>query len=85
MCSGKEYARLKILIFMQNLVKSFKWKKLIQDENIIVDFVHSCKQPLNSSLSPQILKHVIYIRLNQHKCVFSTVFSSYIELYTCEK
>ncbi|XVE78712.1 hypothetical protein DITRI_Ditri14bG0000500 [Diplodiscus trichospermus] len=37
MCPGKEYARLEILVFMHNLVKRFKWKKLLPDENIIVD------------------------------------------------
>ncbi|XP_065870089.1 beta-amyrin 28-monooxygenase-like [Euphorbia lathyris] len=37
MCPGKEYARLEILVFMHNLVKKFKWEKLLPQENIIVD------------------------------------------------
>ena len=34
MCPGKQFARLKILVFM---VKKFKWKKIIADEKIVVD------------------------------------------------
>ncbi|KAF2305821.1 hypothetical protein GH714_008259 [Hevea brasiliensis] len=37
MCPGKEYARLEILVFMHNIVKRFKWEKLLPQENIIVD------------------------------------------------
>nr|DAD38719.1 TPA_asm: hypothetical protein HUJ06_013041 [Nelumbo nucifera] len=37
MCPGKEYARLEILVFMHNVVKRFKWDKILPNEKIIVD------------------------------------------------
>ncbi|GMJ07125.1 cytochrome P450, family 716, subfamily A, polypeptide 1 [Hibiscus trionum] len=37
MCPGKEYARLAILVFMHNITKRYKWKKLLPHDNITVD------------------------------------------------
>ncbi|XP_074268307.1 beta-amyrin 28-monooxygenase-like [Silene latifolia] len=37
MCPGKEFARLEILVFMHNIVKRFKWDKLIPEETIVVN------------------------------------------------
>ncbi|KAK9291830.1 hypothetical protein L1049_019780 [Liquidambar formosana] len=36
MCPGKEYARLETLVFMNNIVKKFKWEKLLPDEKIVL-------------------------------------------------
>ncbi|KAJ0094032.1 hypothetical protein Patl1_27061 [Pistacia atlantica] len=38
MCPGREYARLEILVFIHNLVKRFKWEKVVPHEKIIIDF-----------------------------------------------
>jgi len=35
MCPGQGFARLEMLIFMHNLVKRFKFDKLIADEKIV--------------------------------------------------
>lgn len=37
MCPGKGYAELKILVFMHNVVKSFKWNKVFPNEKLIMD------------------------------------------------
>ena len=35
MCLANEYMRLKLLVFMHNVVKNFKWNKVVPDEKII--------------------------------------------------
>nr|XP_008385453.2 beta-amyrin 28-monooxygenase-like [Malus domestica] len=35
MCPGKEYSRLKILVFMHNVVTKYKWDKVFPDEKFI--------------------------------------------------
>ncbi|CAN1142028.1 Beta-amyrin 28-monooxygenase [Linum perenne] len=35
MCPGKEYARIEILVFMHNLVKRFKFQKLVPFEKVV--------------------------------------------------
>ncbi|CAL0313307.1 unnamed protein product [Lupinus luteus] len=52
MCPGKEYARLEILVFMHNLVKRFKWKRLIPDEKIIINPLPTPAQNLPIQLFP---------------------------------
>ncbi|GMH11783.1 hypothetical protein Nepgr_013624 [Nepenthes gracilis] len=37
MCPGKEYTRLKILVFMHNIVRVFKWERVLPEEMIIAN------------------------------------------------
>ncbi|GLT46572.1 hypothetical protein SLA2020_203160 [Shorea laevis] len=52
MCPGKEYARLEILVFMHNLVKRFKWEKILPDEKIVVNPMPSPAKGLPVRLYP---------------------------------
>uniref|UniRef100_A0A1W7HBX4 Cytochrome P450 n=1 Tax=Scoparia dulcis TaxID=107240 RepID=A0A1W7HBX4_SCODU len=36
-CPGREHARVEILVFLHHLVKRFKWKKAVPDEQMVVD------------------------------------------------
>ncbi|GMI97476.1 cytochrome P450, family 716, subfamily A, polypeptide 1 [Hibiscus trionum] len=53
MCPGKEYARLEILVFMHNIIKRFKWEKLLPHESIIVDPMPMPAKGLPIRLIPQ--------------------------------
>ncbi|XVF23285.1 hypothetical protein REPUB_Repub13aG0023300 [Reevesia pubescens] len=53
MCPGKEYARLEILVFMHNIMKRYKWEKLLPDEKIIVDPMPMPAKGLPVRLLPQ--------------------------------
>ncbi|KAJ9702247.1 hypothetical protein PVL29_004135 [Vitis rotundifolia] len=53
MCPGKEYARLEVLVFMHNLVRRYKWEKLLPDEKIIVDPMPIPAKGLPIRLHPQ--------------------------------
>ena len=37
MCLGQEFARLEILVFMHNIVTSFKWELSVPDEKLKYD------------------------------------------------
>ncbi|KAI8000617.1 Beta-amyrin 28-monooxygenase [Camellia lanceoleosa] len=51
-CPGKEYARLEILVFMHNLVKRFKWEKVIPNEKIVFDPIPNPEKGLPIRLFP---------------------------------
>ena len=56
MCLGNEYALPRILIFLHNIMKGFKWDLLIPDENVIGQlrypkvFLYIYLQPRQSSV-----------------------------------
>ncbi|KAI7999472.1 Beta-amyrin 28-monooxygenase [Camellia lanceoleosa] len=52
MCPGKEYARLEILVFMHNLVKRFKWEKVIPNEKIVFNPMPNAEKGLLICLFP---------------------------------
>ncbi|CAO2840435.1 unnamed protein product [Amaranthus hypochondriacus] len=52
MCPGKEYARLEILVFMHNVVKRFKWEKVLPEEKVIVNPMPIPEHGLPVRLSP---------------------------------
>ncbi|KAJ7956892.1 Cytochrome P450 [Quillaja saponaria] len=37
MCPGNEYTRLKVLVFIHNVITEFKWEKVFPDEKIVYD------------------------------------------------
>ncbi|GAB2276207.1 hypothetical protein Dimus_010942 [Dionaea muscipula] len=52
MCPGKEYARLEILVFMHNIVKRFRWEKLLPEEKITFNPLPSPVSGLPIRLTP---------------------------------
>ncbi|KAM0960193.1 hypothetical protein ACFX2C_025263 [Malus domestica] len=58
MCPGKEYARLAILVFMHNLVKRFKFEKVVADETIVVNPLPVPAEGLPIRLYPHTQKEV---------------------------
>jgi len=52
MFPGKEYAHLEILVFMHNLLKRFRWEKLLPDEKIVVDLMPMLAKELPIYLYP---------------------------------
>ncbi|XP_015886414.4 cytochrome P450 716A75-like [Ziziphus jujuba] len=52
MCPGIEYARLSILVFMHQIVKTFKWEKIIPDEKITANPISAPSKGLPIRLYP---------------------------------
>ncbi|XP_057420628.1 beta-amyrin 28-monooxygenase-like isoform X2 [Lotus japonicus] len=52
MCLGQEFARLEILVFMHNIVKSFKWDLVIPDEKFKYDPMLEPEKGLPIQLQP---------------------------------
>lgn len=52
MCPGKEYARLKILVFIHNFVTKFKWDKVFAEEKIVYDPLLKSSEGLQIRLYP---------------------------------
>ncbi|XP_057958887.1 beta-amyrin 28-monooxygenase-like [Malania oleifera] len=52
MCPGMEFAKLEILVFMHNIVRKFKWEKLLPNEKIVVDPVPRPEKGLPIRLHP---------------------------------
>ncbi|GAB4837712.1 hypothetical protein Ancab_002565 [Ancistrocladus abbreviatus] len=52
MCPGKEYSKLMILVFMHNIVKRFKWEKLLPNEDTTMDFFRKPANGLPVRLYP---------------------------------
>ncbi|GAB4837721.1 hypothetical protein Ancab_002575 [Ancistrocladus abbreviatus] len=52
MCPGKEYSKLMILVFMHNIVKRFKWEKLLPNEGTTMDILRKPTNGLPVRLYP---------------------------------
>ncbi|XP_015886419.2 beta-amyrin 28-monooxygenase [Ziziphus jujuba] len=52
MCPGKEYGRLNVLVFMHNIVKTYRWEKVIPDEKITANPLSAPSKGLPIRLYP---------------------------------